>query len=146
MTLQRSFSAMIVALCLSAAALAIVAHGEAPSTSRACRAATVTRLYLGQNTPAGIVTETQWRTFIAEAVVPRFPGGFTELQGEGQWRNARGTTAAERTRIIEVAHDDAAPVHARVRAIAADYRRRFDQESVLITRMRAQQCFEEASD
>jgi hypothetical protein len=145
MTLQRSLPSLLAAFVLTVAVAASVGR---VSTARegACSAATVTRLYLGQNTPAGAVTETQWRAFVAEAVSPRFPDGFTELNGQGQWRDARGTINAERTRIIEIAHADAARPRADVRAIAADYRRRFAQESVLITRTRALQCFEDGVD
>ena len=145
MTLQRSLPALVLVFCLGAA-LAVAAGGATTAMEGGCRVAIVTRLYLGQNTPSGTVTGTQWRAFVAETVTPRFPDGFTELDGHGQWRDARGAINAERTRIIEIAHADAARMRADVRTIAADYRRRFEQESVLITRMRAQQCLEDASD
>jgi hypothetical protein len=87
------------------------------------------------------VTEGEWRAFVAAAVPPRFPGGFTELQAHGRWRDARGQSIEEATRIVEITHDDAAPVHASVRAIAADHRRRFAQQSVLVTQSRSLQCF-----
>ena len=145
MTLQRSLPALLAVFALTVA-VAVGMGRTSTAAGSACSAATVTRLYLGQNTPDGVVTEMQWRAFVAEAVTPRFPDGFTELDGQGRWRDARGPITAERTRIIEIAHADAARMRAEARAIAADYRRRFAQESVLITRMPVQQCFEAAGD
>ena len=78
-----------------------------------------------------------------EAVAPRFPDGFTELLGHGHWRDARGVALQETTRIVEIAHADSAATRARIRGIATDYRVRFGQESVLITTMRGEQCFDE---
>ncbi len=45
----------------------------------------------------------QWRAFVAESVTPRFPGGFTELQAQGHWRDGlrcdyRGRHAHGRSR------------------------------------------------
>ena len=65
-----------------------------------CSEGAVSRLYLGQTTPAGVVTEAQWRTFVAESVTPRFPAGFTELQAQGRWRDERGTRSSRRTRAL----------------------------------------------
>lgn len=121
------------------AALALA--GATGATDHACSQGTVSRLYLGQSTPAGAVTEAEWRDFVAQPVTPRFPGGFTEVRAHGRWRDGRGRSVEEATRIVEIAHDDAAPVHERVRAIAADYRRRFTQQSVPLTQLRAVQCF-----
>lgn len=111
------------------------AHGS-------CSHGTTSRLYLGQSTGAGDVTESQWRAFVDDAVAPRFPSGFTELQANGHWRDDNGMAIDERTRIVEIAHDGAPATRERIRAIAADYRQRFAQESVLITQYRTMNCFE----
>ena len=108
----------------------------------ACAPGALSRLYLGQNTPAGPLAEPEWRRFVDEAVAPRFPDGFTELHGHGHWRDARGAAVEEATRIVEIAHDGSVATHVRIRGIASDYRVRFGQESVLITTTRADQCFE----
>jgi hypothetical protein len=107
-----------------------------------CSHGTTSRLYLGQSTRAGDVTESQWRAFVAEAVAPHFPAGFTELKANGHWRDDNGMAIDERTRIVEIAHDGAPATRERIRAIAADYRQRFAQESVLITQSRTMNCFE----
>jgi hypothetical protein len=107
-----------------------------------CSQGTMSRLYLGQSTPTGDVTESQWRAFVADAVAPRFPAGFTELKANGHWRDDNGMAIDERTRIVEIAHDGAPATRERIRAIAVDYRQRFAQESVLITQSRTMHCFE----
>ena len=125
-----------------AVAAVIAAHAPEAEPSAGCARGAVSRLYLGQNTPAGVLNETEWRRFVEETVAPRFPAGFTELHGHGHWRDARGTRSEEATRIVEIAHDDSAAMRTRIRAIATDYRVRFGQEAVLVTTIRADQCFE----
>lgn len=110
-------------------------------TGDACTEGVVSRLYFGQMTPTGVVTEAQWRAFLVESVTPRFPSGFTELQARGRWRDGRGTIVDEATRIVEIAHDGASVSNARVRVVAADYKSRFVQQSVLITQFASFQCF-----
>ena len=129
--------AFVLALCLSPIALPSAIEDRVDS----CSEGAVSRLYLGQATPAGAVTEMQWRAFVAESVTPRFPAGFTELQAQGHWRDDRGATIEEGTRIIEIFHDGEPLSRKRVRAVAADYKRRFAQQSVLITEARSFHCF-----
>ena len=124
-------------------ATVIAAHAPAADQAAGCARGAVSRLYLGQNTSAGVLAEADWRRFVDETVAPRFPAGFTELHGHGHWRDARGASIEEATRIVEIAHDDSAAVRARIRGVAADYRVRFSQEAVLVTTTRADQCFEE---
>jgi hypothetical protein len=83
----------------------------------------------------------QWRAFVAESVTPRFPAGFTELEAQGHWRDGRGTTIEEGTRIVEIVHDGELVSRERVREIAADYKHRFAQQSVLITQAQSFHCF-----
>ncbi len=106
-----------------------------------CSDGAVSRLYLGQTTPTGVVSGAEWRAFIAESVTPRFPAGFTELQAQGHWRDDRGIISEEETRIVEIVHDGAPLTRERFREVAADYKRRFAQQSVLITQSQSFQCF-----
>jgi hypothetical protein len=137
------FSRSALAVALPALLLAVaVAAGKAPNAAVACSHGTVSRLYLGQSTPAGSVSDMQWRAFVADAVTPRFPAGFTEHTAHGHWRDDRGLAQEEQTRIVEVAHDDSPLAHERIRAIAADYRTHFEQQSVLVTQSPTMQCLE----
>ena len=129
--------AFVLALCLSPIALPSAIKDRVDS----CSEGAVSRLDLGQATPAGAVTEMQWRAFVAESVTPRFPAGFTELQAQGHWRDDRGVTIEEGTRIVEIIHDGELVSRERVREVAADYKHRFAQQSVLITQAQSFHCF-----
>jgi hypothetical protein len=88
-------------------------------------------LYLGRNRPGGTVSDAQWRTFVDDAVVPRFPDGFTVIQAEGHWRSGSGAIEGEASQVLIVLHADDADSRAAVAALAADYKRQFQQEAVL---------------
>src|SRR5262245_597920 len=103
MQIERSTPATVsLMLLLCAGAIAVV---NAPGGADSCSSGTVSRLYLGQRTPVGTVTEAQWRAFVADAVSVRFPEGFTELTAHGHWRDERGRLLEEQTRIVEIAHN-----------------------------------------
>lgn len=105
-----------------------------------CGNGNVTRLYMGQATPSGTVTEAEWQQFITENVTPRFPEGFTVLNAQGQWRGRDGGIHREDTRVLEIVHHDDAASQAQLRALAHAYKRRFSQESVLLTQLPSYQC------
>jgi hypothetical protein len=136
--------ASITGLMVGVIATAEVVGEHAGYADGSCSQGTTSRLYLGQSTRAGDVSETQWRMFVADAVSPRFPGGFTELSANGHWRDETSKLIDERTRIVEIAHDGTPAARKRIRAIATDYRHRFAQESVLITQSPMTNCFESA--
>ena len=127
---------LALALCLCPLAIPLASGGRVDS----CSDGVVSRLYMGLTTPVGEVTEAQWRAFVAEAVTPRFPGGFTELQAQGHWRDDRGVITEEGTRIVEIVHGGEPPSRERVREVAADYKHRFAQQSVLITQAQSFHC------
>jgi hypothetical protein len=126
----------------TALSIAAVLEDGADRKSGACSEGVMSRLYFGQATPSGAVTEAQWQAFVADSVTPRFPAGFTELRADGRWRDDRGAVIEERTRVVEIAHDTAPATRQRVRAIAFDYQHRFAQQSVLVTQSRTVYCFE----
>src|SRR5215218_6572844 len=105
---------------------ALVVLGMAPATSAAeCRAPlepwTEIDLYFGRNiSSGGIVSEKQFRQFLAEVVTPRFPDGLSVLDVAGQFRGSNGVLVP-----------DAAAAAKKVGQVVAAYKKRFDQESVL---------------
>ena len=132
-----------VALVFSALAVAaVIRDSSSHGSPDHCAEGVTSRLYLGQATPTGTVTDDAWRSFVSESVTPRFPAGFTELRADGRWRNEGGVLTEEHTRILEIANDGSAAVRESIRAIAADYRRRFAQDSVLVAQSRTVYCFE----
>lgn len=89
-------------------------------------------LYFGTDIPSGgVVSEVQWRTFVDEVITPRFDG-HTEWIAEGHWKGAK-----ELTHVVEIVHPPRAENDQKVHEIAAEYKRRFAQQAVLVVRERA---------
>jgi hypothetical protein len=89
-------------------------------------------LYFGRNRPGGgTVSNPEWQSFLAEVVTPRFPAGLTVLEGSGQWRGATGAVEREQSEVVTLFHPDDQASRQAVREIAAEYKRRFQQEAVL---------------
>jgi hypothetical protein len=91
-----------------------------------------TELYFGLSKPTGEVSDAQFREFVDNSVTPRFPDGLTLVKGDGQFRDSKGTTIREKSRLLILFYslkDKGASE--RVEAIRLDYRNAFQQESVL---------------
>jgi len=91
-------------------------------------------LYFGTATPGGTVEPAEWAGFLRDSVTPRFPEGLTVWQASGQWRGADGKIVEEGSRVLTLVHADDASNAQKVEEIAAEYKRRFQQEAVLRTR------------
>lgn len=92
-----------------------------------------TELFLGLSRPGGEpVTIGEFAGFLKEVVTPRFPAGFTVLEGHGQFRDRHGTIVREDARIVVLLYDPLdRTAGARIEAIRAAYAQAFRQESVL---------------
>lgn len=89
-------------------------------------------LYLGRSIPGGgSVDEAAWSAFEADVVSPAFPDGYSVLDAHGRWRGKDGATVGEDSRLLVLVHHDGAASAQAVRKIAAAYKARFRQESVL---------------
>lgn len=91
-----------------------------------------TELFFGLTRPDGsIVSAEEFQRFVDREVTPRFPDGLTLLGGYGQFRNARGITVKEGSKmlILLYAHDHDS--HHKIESIRDAYARNFHQESVL---------------
>ena len=115
---------------------AVSACTAAPDCAPPSAPATLFSLYFGRSLPGGgEVDKAAWRAFLDGEVTPRFPDGFTVLKARGAWRDrTRGTTSFEASNVLEIVVIEA-PAAARAKAdeIAAAYKRRFQQQSVLVT-------------
>lgn len=132
------------ALALGACAPAVRADTASMQTAAAGQGWTADRLYLGRAMQGGgTVSDSAWAAFLAEVVTPRFPDGLTVLRGEGQWRDEGGAVVRESSFVLEIFHPGGAEADRALEQIAAEYKRRFRQESVMRVRTRAQVEFQE---
>ena len=93
-----------------------------------------TELYFGRNKPTGgTVSVEEWQRFVDEFVTARFPDGLTILEANGQWRGRDGIIAREESTVIVLLYSrkDRKAADIKIEEIRAEYKRRFDQESVL---------------
>ena len=93
-------------------------------------------LYFGTQKPGGEVSEADWARFLAEQVTPRFASGFTVWPAYGQWRSASTSIVQEASKVQSVVHDRHTDGDALVRQVVAEYKKQFQQESVLRVRSR----------
>jgi uncharacterized protein DUF3574 len=93
-------------------------------------------VYFGRNRPGGgSVSDADWKSFLDEIVTPRFPAGLTVIEATGQWQGRSGVVEQERSEVVMLLHAGDEAGRQAVAEIAANYKRRFDQESVLRERM-----------
>lgn len=93
-----------------------------------------TELYFGRNKSDGTtVSDEEWRKFLANFVTPRFPDGFTIVDGMGQFRGKDGVIVREASKVIVIMYSkkNRRQSDAKIEEIRAEYRKRFSQESVL---------------
>ncbi|MDO8422709.1 MAG: DUF3574 domain-containing protein [Parvibaculum sp.] len=91
-------------------------------------------LYFGLSRPdGGQVEEAQWQDFLTRDVTPKFPDGFTVLDGRGQWRDANAVIISERTKVLVIVHPITDENTRAIAGIKAAYVKRFHQESVFQT-------------
>jgi hypothetical protein len=89
-------------------------------------------VYFGRNRPGGgSVSDAEWQGFLNEVVTPRFPAGLTVVQATGQWKGQSGVVEQERSEIVTLLHAGDKVARRSVAEIAAEYKRRFQQEAVL---------------
>jgi hypothetical protein len=108
--------------------------GSLPPTADCAEGARLqrrTELYLGLSIPGGgRVTGEDLARFLGEVVTPRFPGGFTVLDGHGQYLHEDGSLVREDSRILVIL-DDPGRAEDHIEAVRKAYEEAFRQESVL---------------
>jgi hypothetical protein len=126
-----------VALALGGCA-AQPAPNPAPSPSCAAGDTAMVRevLYFGRNRPnGGTVSDDDWRAFLDHVLIPRFPAGLTLVSAVGQWQGKSGATEQEQSEIVTIFHGGTDADRRAVSEVAAEYRRRFQQDAVLREQM-----------
>jgi hypothetical protein len=141
--IRRSFCiAVLVPMALALAGCRSGGRPEvAPSNSQTL-VWVKTELYLGLSRPGGgEVTQDEWDVFLAREITSRFPNGLTVLDAHGQWRDESGTVIRERTKLLILLYESSPDRERAVDEIVRIYKERFQQESVLRVRQRADVSF-----
>lgn len=93
-----------------------------------------TELYFGMNKPdGGRVSDEDWNKFLETVVTPRFPEGFTILEGYGQFKDSESRIVREESRVLILFYPKKKreAVNPKIEELRAVYKKQFDQESVL---------------
>ncbi|MCU1683482.1 MAG: hypothetical protein JWQ81_4221 [Amycolatopsis sp.] len=115
---------------------------ESPTTAAAAASQTSpgdlwkrTELYFGTGKPDGsAVTPAEFENFSEKEITAAFPDGFTELTGKGQYKGASGEIVREQSFVVIVLYPFTDKnANGEIEAIRTDYKRLFEQESVLRT-------------
>jgi hypothetical protein len=126
---------LFFSLSAQASAAAVpISFPEIASTASTAEKFYRTELYFGMNKPGGIViTDEEWSKFLEDEVTPRFPDGFTVLEGYGQFKNKSGKIAKEGSKVLIVLYPKKAFADAdrKLDEIRAAYNKAFQQQSVL---------------
>ena len=89
-------------------------------------------LFMGLDTQSGeVVAGPAWTAFLEDSVTPRFPDGLTVFDARGQWRNSEGLVLKERSKVLVILVPPGENGMRLTGEIADEYKRRFNQESVL---------------
>ena len=115
--------------------LAAGCAGTAPAVKPipATQALVRSELFFGRLKPDGkVVTDAEWRAFVAEHVTTRFPDGFTVIDALGQYRDRDGQIKEEPTKVLLIVHGPEPRLRAAIQELRELYRRLFQQKSVLL--------------
>ncbi|MEM1223048.1 MAG: DUF3574 domain-containing protein [Verrucomicrobiota bacterium] len=99
---------------------------------------------VGGSAPFTGITEERWVQFLDEEVSPRFPAGFTVVDGYGQWvhmENPNKTPNRLVSKVIILLHPDTPEDDARIEKVREVFKEQFGQESVLRASLPAQVSF-----
>jgi hypothetical protein len=93
-----------------------------------------TELYFGTDKAGGgKVAAEDWDKFLESEVTPRFPDGFTVLEGYGQFRDASGKIVREASKVLVFFYPkkERGAFNRKIEELRALYKKQFDQQSVL---------------
>ncbi|MDE2842475.1 MAG: DUF3574 domain-containing protein [Chloroflexota bacterium] len=141
MTASRYTLLLVLALSVAAIVACTQRDEEPLSCPQGWDQVTEYQLYFGRSDASGTpgaVSDQDWEQFLEDTVTPRFPDGLTVTDGSGQWRNESGEILREQSKVLTLLVWPDETARQRLDEIAAQYKSRFDQESVLLTS--AQTC------
>ncbi len=93
-----------------------------------------TELYFGTDkADGGKVSDEDWNKFLETEVTPRFPDGFTVLEGFGQYKDSSGKIVREASKVLILFYPKTVrkATHQKIEELRVNYKKQFQQESVL---------------
>jgi len=125
-------------LLVSAVVAALVLVGVGCRTAPASPAAAVVTTNFAGSKPwlrtelyMGAVPTSEWQRFLSEVVTPRFPGGFTVLEAQGQWQAPSGEIRSLPSRVLVLLHPADTASETGIESIRTGFKERFHHVSVL---------------
>jgi hypothetical protein len=133
MTTRRTAVAGLVAALLLGLSSAGTAAPDVTAESTPGKPFKRTELYFGSSKPDGSsVSPEEFDRFLDKEVTPAFPDGLTLLTGKGQWRDSSGQVVKERSYVLILLYPTTdQQANKEIEEIRVDYKRLYDQESVL---------------
>jgi hypothetical protein len=78
------------------------------------------------------VSEADFANFLDSEVSPRFPDGLTIVDAQGRWTPPAGTVIHEPSKVVMIVLTGRPDDQAKLNAVREAYKRRFQQQSVLL--------------
>ncbi|WP_437638396.1 DUF3574 domain-containing protein [Sorangium sp. So ce854] len=134
---SRTLACSLLGVMLATAGCDSAADGEepAPGADLTCDAGDLmirTELFFGLDRfDEPPVTQEEWQEFVDTEVTPRFRDGLTQFDVDGQYLASTEELIREDSRLIMLLHDGGQAASDGIEAIREEYKRRFNQESVL---------------
>ena len=125
-------SAIIVCVAMAAMAVVACSDTDAPVCPDGSDEWVRYELFMGRSSQSvEVVDDAAWDAFLDDTVTPRFPDGLTVFDGSGQWRGSDGMVRKERSKVLVILAPPGDDGESRIGEVSDEYKRRFNQESVL---------------
>jgi hypothetical protein len=117
-------------------ALTLCACAVLPLAQKPCAAGgerqTAELVFQRVSSEAPGVSEADFAHFLDEEVRPRFPDGLTIVDAQGRWTPPAGSPVHGPSKLVMVVLRGQSDDQARLEAVRAAYKRRYDQEALLV--------------
>jgi hypothetical protein len=129
---MKGWGALIVAGALAGCA-AMPHHEEASSCPAGQESLKTAQLFFGRNVGAKpTVSQADFQRFMDAEVTPRFPDGLTVLEGGGQWRGSENQLIREAAKVVLIVLPKGGDAPQKIDAVRTAYKKKFNQDSVLL--------------
>ena len=131
---RRSHVCLVLALAVVLLALAACAEADKgdPHCEDGGERWEEYRLFMGRGDgDREVVSDHDWEAFLADTITPRFPDGLSVIDVAGQGSSEDGSIERERTKMLLVLAPPGNDAMDRMNEISAEYKQRFNQNSVL---------------